>query len=50
MVNNAGVLPLSKLEECKVEEWNRSIAVNIHKVLHGIAGLPITKKQGRASS
>ena len=48
VVNNAGVMPLSKLEELKIDEWNRMIDVNIRGVLHGIAaGLPIMKKQGR---
>ena len=47
IVNNAGVMPLSKLEALKVEEWNRMIDVNIRGVLHGIAaGLPIMKEQG----
>ncbi len=47
VVNNAGVMPLSKLEELKVEEWNRMIDVNIRGVLHGIAaGLPVMKTQG----
>jgi NADP-dependent 3-hydroxy acid dehydrogenase YdfG len=47
IVNNAGVMPLSKLEELKVDEWNRMIDVNIRGVLHGIAAtLPIMKKQG----
>ncbi len=46
-MNNAGVMPLSKLEALKVEEWDRMIDVNIRGVLHGIAaGLPIMKKQG----
>lgn len=47
ILNNAGVMPLSKLEALKVEEWDRMINVNIRGVLHGIAaGLPIMKKQG----
>lgn len=37
LVNNAGVMPLSKLDALKVEEWNRMIDVNIRGVLHGIA-------------
>ena len=37
VVNNAGVMPLSKLEELKIDEWNRMIDVNIRGVLHGIA-------------
>ncbi|WP_191566417.1 SDR family oxidoreductase [Metabacillus idriensis] len=47
IVNNAGVMPLSKLEALKVDEWDRMIDVNIRGVLHGIAaGLPIMKEQG----
>lgn len=47
IVNNAGVMPLSKLEALKVNEWDLMIDVNIRGVLHGIsAGLPIMKKQG----
>ncbi|MGP0576949.1 SDR family oxidoreductase [Paenibacillus peoriae] len=47
ILNNAGVMLLSKLEALKVEEWDRMIDVNIRGVLHGIAaGLPIMKKQG----
>ncbi len=46
MVNNAGVMPLSKLEALKIDEWNRMIDVNIRGVLHGIAAaLPIFKQQ-----
>lgn len=37
LVNNAGVMPLSKLDALKVDEWNRMIDVNIRGVLHGIA-------------
>lgn len=46
IVNNAGVMPLSKLESLKIAEWNRMIDVNIRGVLHGIgAVLPIMKEQ-----
>ncbi|NJM69850.1 MAG: SDR family oxidoreductase [Scytonema sp. RU_4_4] len=46
MVNNAGVMPLSKLEALKIDEWNRMIDVNIRGVLHGIAAaLPLFKQQ-----
>lgn len=47
ILNNAGVMPLSKLEALKVDEWNRMIDVNIRGVLHGIAaGLPLMRAQG----
>ncbi|MFP2895193.1 SDR family oxidoreductase [Corallococcus sp. 4LFB] len=46
LINNAGVMPLSKLDELKVDEWDRMIDVNIRGVLHGIAaGLPVMKRQ-----
>ncbi len=45
--NNAGVMPLSLLNDLKVEEWDKMINVNIHGVLNGIAaGLPIMEAQG----
>ncbi|OMC40293.1 oxidoreductase [Mycobacterium sp. GA-1841] len=47
LVNNAGVMPLSRLAERRVEEWNRMIDVNIRGVLHGIdAVLPVMRQQG----
>ncbi|GAB6389276.1 SDR family oxidoreductase [Stutzerimonas marianensis] len=46
IINNAGVMPLSKLEMLKVDEWDRMIDVNIRGVLHGIAaGLPLMQRQ-----
>ena len=46
LVNNAGVMPLSRLDALKVDEWNRMIDVNIRGVLHGIAaGLPLMQRQ-----
>lgn len=46
LINNAGVMPLSTLDQLKVEEWNRMIDVNIKGVLHGIAAvLPLMKAQ-----
>jgi NADP-dependent 3-hydroxy acid dehydrogenase YdfG len=46
MINNAGVMPLSTLDQLKVEEWDRMIDVNIKGVLYGIAAvLPIMKAQ-----
>ena len=45
--NNAGVMPLSRMNALKVEEWDNMINVNIHGVLNGIAaGLPIMEAQG----
>jgi NADP-dependent 3-hydroxy acid dehydrogenase YdfG len=46
IINNAGVMPLSKLDALKVDEWNRMIDVNIRGVLHGIAAaLPLMQQQ-----
>ncbi|MBE9054401.1 SDR family oxidoreductase, partial [Nostocales cyanobacterium LEGE 11386] len=46
VVNNAGIMPLAKLEALKIDEWNRMIDVNIRGVLHGIAAaLPVFKQQ-----
>jgi NADP-dependent 3-hydroxy acid dehydrogenase YdfG len=47
IVNNAGVMPLSPLAACKVDEWDRMIDVNIRGVLHGIAAvLPLMEARG----
>ncbi|MGH8808204.1 MAG: SDR family oxidoreductase [Noviherbaspirillum sp.] len=47
IVNNAGVMPLSPMEQIKVDEWERMVDVNIKGVLYGIAaGLPVMKAQG----
>ncbi|MEH2476966.1 NADP-dependent 3-hydroxy acid dehydrogenase YdfG [Nitrobacteraceae bacterium AZCC 2146] len=47
LVNNAGVMPLSPIEDLRVDEWNRMIDVNLRGVLHGIAAvLPIMREQG----
>lgn len=46
IVNNAGVMPLSRLDALKVSEWDQMIDVNIRGVLHGIAAaLPVMQKQ-----
>jgi NADP-dependent 3-hydroxy acid dehydrogenase YdfG len=46
ILNNAGLMPQSPLERCKVEDWERMIDVNIKGVLYGIAAvLPIMKAQ-----
>lgn len=46
MINNAGVMPLSTLDQLKVEEWDQMIDVNVKGVLYGIAAvLPIMKAQ-----
>jgi len=46
MINNAGLMPQSPLDRLKVEDWNRTIDVNIKGVLYGIgAVLPYMEKQ-----
>jgi NADP-dependent 3-hydroxy acid dehydrogenase YdfG len=46
LVNNAGLMPLSLLEQLKIEEWDRTIDVNLKGVLYGIAAaLPVFKAQ-----
>ena len=46
MLNNAGLMPNSPLERCKVADWERMIDVNIKGVLYGIAAaLPYMKSQ-----
>ncbi len=46
-VNNAGVMPLSRLDALLVDEWDQMIDVNIRGLLHGIAAtLPHFKRQG----
>ena len=46
LINNAGVMPLSPLENLKVDEWDHMIDVNIKGVLYGIAAaLPHMKRQ-----
>ena len=46
MLNNAGVMPLSALEDRKIHEWEQMIDVNIKGVLYGIAAaLPYMKEQ-----
>jgi len=47
LVSNAGLMPLSPLDDLRVDEWDRMIDVNIKGVLYGIAAaLPVFRKQG----
>jgi len=46
LINNAGVMPLAPLEKGLVEEWDRTIDVNVKGVLYGIAAaLPHMTRQ-----
>jgi NADP-dependent 3-hydroxy acid dehydrogenase YdfG len=45
-VNNAGVMPLSRLDAGLVEEWERMLDVNVRGLLYGIAAvLPVFRAQ-----
>ncbi len=47
LVNNAGIGPISLLDELRVEDWEEMIDVNIKGVLYGIAAsLPLFRAQG----
>ena len=47
IINNAGVAPLSLLDDLKVEDWEEMIDVNVKGVLYGIAAaLPVFRRQG----
>jgi NADP-dependent 3-hydroxy acid dehydrogenase YdfG len=48
LVNNAGVMPLSRLDALKVDEWNRMIDVNIRGILHGIAAVLPAMRERRS--
>jgi NADP-dependent 3-hydroxy acid dehydrogenase YdfG len=46
ILNNAGLMPLSPMEDLKIDEWDQMIDVNIKGVLYGIAAaLPYMKEQ-----
>jgi NADP-dependent 3-hydroxy acid dehydrogenase YdfG len=50
ILNNAGVMPLSAIEQYKIEEWYQMVDINIKGVLNGIAAaLPymIEQKSGQ---
>ncbi|QLQ36561.1 SDR family oxidoreductase [Micromonospora robiginosa] len=47
LVNNAGIGPISPLDDLRVDEWDDMIDVNLRGVLHGIAAaLPVFRHQG----
>jgi len=46
LVNNAGIGPISPLDDLRVAEWEDMIDINIKGVLYGIAAaLPVFRKQ-----
>jgi NADP-dependent 3-hydroxy acid dehydrogenase YdfG len=47
LINNAGVGPISMMDELRVEDWEDMIDINVKGVLYGIAAaLPIFRQQG----
>ena len=47
LVNDAGIMPVSPLDDLRVEDWEEMIDINIKGVLYGIAAaLPVFRKQG----
>jgi NADP-dependent 3-hydroxy acid dehydrogenase YdfG len=47
LVNNAGIGPISLLDDLRVEDWEEMIDVNLKGVLYGIAAaLPVFRAQG----
>ncbi|TMU99541.1 SDR family oxidoreductase [Streptomyces sp. DASNCL29] len=47
LVSNAGISPISALDDLRVEDWEAMIDVNIKGVLYGIAeALPVFREQG----
>ncbi|TQS44719.1 SDR family oxidoreductase [Cryptosporangium phraense] len=48
LVSNAGIGPVSRLDDLRVDEWDAMVDVNLKGVLHGIAAaLPVFRAQGR---
>src|SRR2546426_1569622 len=45
MINNAGLMPQAPLERLNIEDWNRTIDVNIKGVHYGIAAALSHMKQ-----
>lgn len=47
LINNAGIGPISLMEELRVEDWEEMIDINVKGVLYGIAAsLPVFRQQG----
>ena len=47
LFSNAGVMPVSPLDDLRVDDWDEMIDINIKGVLYGIAAaLPVFRKQG----
>ena len=47
LISNAGVAPVSLLDDLRVDDWEEMIDVNVKGVLYGIAAaLPVFRRQG----
>jgi NADP-dependent 3-hydroxy acid dehydrogenase YdfG len=47
LFSNAGIMPVSPLDDLRVDDWDEMIDINIKGVLYGIAAaLPVFRKQG----
>ncbi|EYF07841.1 SDR family oxidoreductase [Chondromyces apiculatus] len=47
LVSNAGIMPVSRLDELRVEDWEAMVDINLKGVLYGIAAaLPVFRAQG----
>lgn len=47
LISNAGVMPISPLDDLRVQDWEDMVDVNIKGVLYGIAAaLPLFRRQG----
>ncbi|MBR0993770.1 SDR family oxidoreductase [Bradyrhizobium japonicum] len=47
LINNAGIAPISRLDDLRVDDWEDMIDVNVKGVLYGIAAaLPVFRRQG----
>jgi len=47
LLSNAGIAPISLLDELRVEDWDAMIDVNVRGLLYGIAAaLPVFRSQG----
>ncbi|WP_432826689.1 SDR family oxidoreductase [Dactylosporangium sp. CA-092794] len=47
LISNAGLMPVSPLDELRVEDWDRMVDVHVKGLLNGIAAaLPVFREQG----
>lgn len=47
LVGNAGIGPISPLDDLRVDDWDRMIDINLRGFLHGVAAaLPVFRRQG----